>query len=551
MVSFTEKEKVEVPFNLCNFRCQITHELRGSEGSVYRLKAWLHDGQVREFMLRPREFGAPKVWVPEQLGSEASITVGHSERMTAAVETTSQALGIIKQHAIMQIGYATHGDTPIFVAPNLVLTLPGADTSKLILHLPSEVARYSVAEVPTGVDLTAALEAAARVLDIGPLRVVLPQWLMAFRATLPFIPPPRYAIWLFGVTGSLKSSTAAVCQNFFGRTWHHQQLPASFLDTVTILESAVHFPRHMLTVIDDAKGDGQRSSDNVEGVAGRILRSIGNGTGRGRSRADLTQHPNRDPRSAVIITSEKQPPGGSAAARTLTVHMRIGDIDKARLSVSQRDGREGLLESAMTVFIARMLEQSRDPFVAAFGERQRRQRDQAEIALRGIVNLHGRTADTIGDLAATAEVVLNVFRQHGVALPFDAAAAMAVLTGSGGTHSTTIADVDPVVMFRRTLRELLDAGTVQIAERSTGRPPDPAVTNPDRWGWSSQTFGLRPSAPVVVGYADFTEVERARLFGGPPGRVYLRRAGAYAAVVEALRRQGRLWAWTSIPCGGR
>ncbi len=82
-------------------------------------------------------------------------------------------------------------------------------------------------------------------------------------------------------------------------------------------------------------------------MAGFVLRAVGNGAGRGRFKSDLSRHPTRDPRAAVIITSERLPPGGSgsAAARALTVHMKAGDIDKGKLSLAQQDGRDGVLES--------------------------------------------------------------------------------------------------------------------------------------------------------------------------------------------------------------
>ncbi len=50
-----------------------------------------------------------------------------------------------------------HNGSPVFVAPNRVIALPGVDTSGLILHLPDEVQRYSLAEPPTGKALVDAL----------------------------------------------------------------------------------------------------------------------------------------------------------------------------------------------------------------------------------------------------------------------------------------------------------------------------------------------------------------------------------------------------------
>jgi hypothetical protein len=149
--------------------------------------------------------------------------------------------------------------------------------------------------------------------------------------------------------------------------------------------------------------------------------------------------------------------------------------------------------------------------------------------LRG-TGVHGRTADAVGDLMATAEVVIEVFGQHGVALPFDIAEAVSVLTGSGGAHSATVANSEPVLMFRRTLRELIESGRVQIAERRTGGSP---TVNAGAWGWPSKALD------AVIGYAD---IDGAAV-GLDADAVYLHRDKTYAVVRDALHKAGETLAF--------
>jgi hypothetical protein len=534
LIGFKQMKEAEVPFKLCNFTARITHELHTDQGLFYRLEARLFDKSVRHLILTPTEFSNPRRWVAERIGARASITVGQDARVSAAIEAISREIGFIEETAAIATGYTMHRGSPMFVAPNRIIALPGVDTSTLILHLPAEVQRYSLAEPPVGQAAIDALQAAARIPAIGKLSVILPLFLQAFRAAIPYVPPAAYVVWPHGLTGTLKSSVSAVCLNFFGRRWHYRELTGTFLDTKASVEAAIHYPRGMLAVLDDAVGDSRRGAEAVAGVVGFVLRAVGNGTGRGRYKSDLTRQPTRDPQAAVIVNAEGQPPGGSgsAPARALTVHVTKGDIDLGKLSQAQADGSSGLLEAAMSVFIQAMLSQDRDQFAAAFEANRIRYRDQVTAALRG-TGVHGRTADAVGDLMATAEVVVEVFGQHGVTLPFDIAEALSVLTGSGGAHTATIANSEPIEMFRRTLRELIEGAQVQIGEVSTGRRP---AVNDGAWGWPRKP--LDPSRIKDGGVVGHAHIESAHAVGVDVSEVYLRRGATYAVVLDALRKAG-------------
>jgi hypothetical protein len=534
MVGFKWERNAEVPFYLCNFVARITHELHTDAGTLFRIEVQLLDGSKRSFVLTTAEFANPRRWVAERLGVRASITVGQNDRVTAAIEAISRVIGFIEQKAAIATGYTVHNGSLVYVAPNRVIALPGVDTSGLILHLPDEVRRYSLAEPPTGQALVDALQAAARIPAIGKLSVTLPPWLMAFRAALPHLPAPAYVVWPHGLTGVFKSSYNAVVLNLFGRRWHYREMTGTFLDTKTSVEAAIHYPRGMLAVLDDAVADSRRGIEAVASVVSFVLRAVGNGTGRGRFKSDLSRHPTRDPRAAVIINAEGLPPGGSGstAARALTVHMKKGDIDKERLSQAQQDGHDGVLEAAMSAFIQTMLAEDQDRFVAAFEANRRRYRDQVEAALRQ-AGVHGRTVDAVGDLMATAEVVTEVFGRHGVPLPFDIAEALSVLTDSGGAHSATVAGSEPVEMFRRTLRELIESGRAQIAEKKTGGRP---AVNAGAWGWPRIRLDtLRTKDGVVIGCAD---IQGTHDIGLDVDEVFLRRDETYAVVLDALRKAG-------------
>src|SRR5262249_33477265 len=94
-------------------------------------------------------------------------------------------------------------------------------------------------------------------------------------------------------------------------------------------------------------GDAQR----LHTKADRVLRAQGNNSGRQRMRSDGTLRPERPPRGLILSTGEDIPQGKSLKARIFIIEIEPGSIDKDRLTLCQRDAREGLYAQAMAAFL--------------------------------------------------------------------------------------------------------------------------------------------------------------------------------------------------------
>ena len=516
---------------LANFTAWITADALLDDGSGeqvrhYRLRVETQDGRIREISVPAADFGSPK-WVDLKLGAGARVIPGAGYAfLPDAIKALSAVNGVPEERSVAHLGYTTHSGGSVFVSADAVICGPAVDASNLLLDLADAAKGFSLPEPPTGTALRAALAASARVLDMGPLETMLPLWLAAYRPALP-VPPPAYALWLYGLTGTFKSAAAGVIQAHFGSSWSGSKLPANFLSTLTSTEGVAHLAKNMLVVADDAQADDTKSRQELQRTVARLVRGQGNMSSRHRNTSDLRQRPARDPRCAIIITAEKLPPGHSINARLVLVHVGPKAIDAAKLTGAQKDARDGLLGGAMSGFIGWILAQGTDQMAAQFAQHSAASRADIAAALAASKG-HARTPDALADLLTTAHAVLGFFKTHGVALPFDAAQARDILLGTGAAQAVEQTGNDPVSEFRAALSELLRTARARIAERATGAEPK---ADRARWGWP--TSGL-PVGPII-GYADIDEAaSRVAL----PDRIWLVPNAAWTEASDYYARSG-------------
>jgi hypothetical protein len=89
-------------------------------------------------------------------------------------------------------------------------------------------------------------------------------------------------------------------------------------------------------IIDDYAPLGADARE-LEAKAGRLLRSQGNLSARGRLRSDLTERAGFPPRGIIIGTGEQHPPGQSILARTLLIELERSAVDLVKLTQAQRN----------------------------------------------------------------------------------------------------------------------------------------------------------------------------------------------------------------------
>ncbi|WP_042198132.1 bifunctional DNA primase/polymerase [Paenibacillus camerounensis] len=198
---------------------------------------------------------------------------------------------------------------------------------------------------------------------------------------------PAFLLWLYGVTGTRKSTLSALFLSHFGQ-FSPKGPPASFKDTANSLEKRAFDCKDCLLWIDDfhpsaSSGEARK----MEQIAQFLIRSYGDRVGRGRMKTDASLRADYAAKGIALVTGEQQIDGHSSSARVQGVELRPSDIDLVRLSEAQR--QSDLLASTMTGYVAWVGEQMSKP---GFAEGLRQTfRERRDLALPG--QSHGRLAE--------------------------------------------------------------------------------------------------------------------------------------------------------------
>lgn len=207
--------------------------------------------------------------------------------------------------------------------------------------------------------------------------------------------------------------------------------------------------------------------------ANYVVRSVGNRSSRGRSRADLSQQTTRFPRGLVIMTAENPLVGQSIVGRMVYVGVQPGDIipnagamkEDNRLSALQEKAQQGLLAEAMSLYL-QYLSQHWSRIAQTFPDMV----DAASNKARQAGGLQNRLPDAYGVLSASSEVALRCFQDLGLISPEEAgrlaeennAAILEIIR----SQAEQVAAESPVRKFFMGLSALLEQGKIYLAPRT-------------------------------------------------------------------------------------
>jgi len=126
---------------------------------------------------------------------------------------------------------------------------------------------------------------------------------------------PSFLMYLWGTTGSFKSTLTALFLSHFGN-FEPKGLPASFRDTANSIEELAFQAKDTLLSVDDLyPAKNLRERAKLEGVLEYLLRNQGDRQGKGRLESSTKQRPVHPPRGLILSSGEVQPLSGSSLAR--------------------------------------------------------------------------------------------------------------------------------------------------------------------------------------------------------------------------------------------
>ncbi|MGB9792113.1 MAG: DUF927 domain-containing protein [Thermacetogeniaceae bacterium] len=503
---------------LCNFTAKIVRDVARDDGAeetrVFEIEGSLSTGAPLPRIKVPAEKFFGMSWVANW-GVNAIIGAGMGvkDRVREAIQLLSR--DAVKEHVFTHLGWRKINGRWCYLHAN------GAVGAENVLVAPESEAlrRYSL---PDSGDPAEGMKASLKLLEIGPPEVVLPLWCAVWRAPLNSLLYPTVVLWLYGMTGSFKSTLAALFLSHFGGPFSKDSLPASWLATDNALERLCFLARDTVLVIDDyAPEQHPREAAALDKRVNRLVRQVGNRAARSRLQGDLTARPETPPNALVISTGEQLPLGiASVAARILPVLCEREKIDTTKLSEAQAKAQ--LLPQAMYGYLSWLAPQL-DTLAKTLPQRFE------ELRSRATIEGHARLPEAVAHLYLGAEFGLRYAVELGVLSTNEAEEiaqkTWSVLIALAREHAKTLEEERPTLRFLHTLDAIFTQGKGHLLDRQTGGRPILAY----RFGWT----------PVETGNGEADYQKNGELLGwADSDGLYLIPEAVWRAVNEYLRSSG-------------
>jgi len=309
-------------------------------------------------------------------------------------------------------------------------------------------------------------ETLQRFFSVAPENITYPLLALAFLSPLNEAfrragCEPAFVMWIQGVTGSLKSTLAALALNFFGEDWNNKSLPCTFKDSPNFLEKSGFLLADVLTICDDYYPATNRiEAAKMAATAQSISRSWGDRVGRSRMNADTTLRRGYPARGNLLCTGEDAPViGQSGAARSFVLELKYGDVKKPELTYLQAHTVH--LAECMADYIEHLI-----PQMDSLPERLK----MRFYELRGAAQQegHGRTIEAIAHLQIGIETLVRFLLERGV---IDAGQAekmqresWRIFNDLAKEQNRRISQDKPTTLFLDALKELIDTKAYNIAK---------------------------------------------------------------------------------------
>ena len=529
---------VKIP--LCDFVCEIVEEITSDTGlderALYKIQGKHQSGKPLELVDVPIvKFNAGS-WF-DAWGSRALVFSGQTKKdnLRVAIMLYSRRNGdIARRHTYAYTGWKKIDGEWQYLTGSGAITGNGLNESLQIDLGGGHMSRYSLPAPPAVEDLRHEAPAIiSDLLNICPNRPEIGAALLASvaRAPLGECHITDFSILLHGLTGSHKSSIAAIALGFYG-DFEFRSLPANFEDSEGAMQVKSFMAKDALFVIDEFKPNiaSPIESQKIHTKANKFMQNSGNGAGRGTLNQDRSiRKTEAYNRSLTIITGEDTPKGGqSLFARALVLELNSGDVDIQALSRLQQAAHDGKLTRITAAYLQ---------WMAGRLDKLKRDFPHEVTALRdasinqGIANSHPRAHEILSNLVAGASVFYDFLQDVGaidlVTMNARMAAIEEALTAAIKTQVVYQSEQDEVERFAALLRSVLSSGNGHIASKREQAPP---TTRPHSWGWRKNADNEQRPMGDCLGWYSHDNGKQCEL--------WLDQNTVFAAVQTFAKKQG-------------
>ncbi len=514
---------------LCNFTAEILEDVARDDGAGTPARAFSVRGQLADGS--PFPTGAVEAakfptmnWVNELWGVRAVIRAGRDtkDRLREAIQLHSESAS--SRYIYTHTGWREIGGKQVYLTGAGAL---GGDG--VTVELDRELSHYRLPLQPE--DVTEAMRASMRFLELAPLEITVPLWAAVYLAPLAEIVYPSFMLWLYGKTGTLKSTLAALALCHYGD--FTDKTLFNWGDTANRLEMDCFLLKDAPMVIDDfAPQSDPFKAREMERNAAQIVRNVGNQAGRGRLRRDLSMAVTYRPRGLVLSTGEQVPDGQSISARIFTLEVHPDDVDTDRLTAAQAEaGRYPHALAGYLLWLAGRWEDLAEHLPAE----QREIRDRARVKLSG---LHLRLPEALAQLYMGFDLGLQFAVEAGALTEAERDAWLSAgwdaLKSGAEAQAARVENERPTVRYLEVLAALLNQGKVTLERKDGYAQIGGGVAGCELLGWYDVEY------IYLLSDVAYNRVAR-----------FLHDEGAFLPVREKALRKYLIEEQVAIPADGR
>lgn len=278
--------------------------------------------------------------------------------------------------------------------------------------------------------------------------------------------PPEMVVWLWGKTGSRKTSLARAYLSHFGDFTN--KLPCTFNDTKTVIELKANRLKDTLCLCDDfAPKQDYKEKKIQDSNAELILRMYGDRIAKGRSSNKLDIKDMNIPRGMMLVTGEGIISGESSNARLLSIEVNRDSVNLDILTEIQNNS--SLLGESMRGYIEWLLgqlnENNKDGNLSdILTHNFKAYRD--ELMERYKENIHGRTIEAVSWIKVGFNCMLEYMIDSNI-INEDKKESYEnrlelVIDKLISNQTKLVTNNSPTEEFLNTLKELIDSNSIRL-----------------------------------------------------------------------------------------